>query len=70
MKKFARLRCIENNEKICWDDHQEFLYNLQHALLLVLFERGRLDMSQLQRAEKNLQDQRRERLKRSMQCRR
>lgn len=61
-KKFAELQSVENNDPISWCSHHDFLCHVQYALLLALFEQGRLSMSQLNRAEKDLQRRCRERL--------
>lgn len=62
-RKFARLQCIENNDSLDWDLDYEFIFHLQHAALLVLYECGRLNMEQLKIAESGLQTQRQERAK-------
>ena len=43
---FAQLQRIDNTNVITWENHYEFLYHLQNALLLALRERGRLDAMQ------------------------
>ena len=63
-KKFAKLDRIEHNEPITMDSNYEFLYQLQHALLLALREQGRLSPMQHRHAEEKLKQQRRDRAKR------
>lgn len=63
-KKFAKLQRIENNEPITRESNYDFLYQLQHALLLALREQGRLTPMQLRHAEEKLRTQRRDRAKR------
>ena len=63
-RKFAKLQRIEHNEPITVESHYEFLYQLQHALLLALREQGRLSPMQLRHAQEFLRKQRRDRAKR------
>lgn len=63
-RKFARLDRIEHNEPVTQENHYEFLYQLQQALLLALREQGRLSPMQLHHAEETLREQRRDRAKR------
>lgn len=63
-RKFAKLQRIEHNESITSESHYEFLYQLQHALLLALREQGRLSPTQLRHAEEKLRKQRRDRARR------
>ena len=63
-KKQAKLARIENNEPISMESHYEFLYQLQHVLLLALRERGSLSPMQLRHAQEQLNRHRRERAKR------
>lgn len=63
-RKFAKLLRIEHNEPITMESHYEFLYELQHALLLALREQGRLSPMQHRHAEEKLRKQRRGRAKR------
>ena len=60
-KMFAKLDRIEHNELITMESHYEFLYQLQHALLLALREQGRLSPMQYRYAEEKLRQQRKER---------
>ena len=52
------------NEPISMDNHREFLFHLQSALLLALQEQGRLDTATYRRASEALNRQRREETKR------
>ncbi|MBQ3192323.1 MAG: hypothetical protein IJB59_02000 [Oscillospiraceae bacterium] len=61
---FAKLQRIEHNEPITMEKNYEFLYQLQHALLLALREQGRLSPMQHRHAEECLRKQRRERARR------
>lgn len=63
-KKQARLDCIKPNEPITIENNYEFLYHLQHALLLALREREILSPMQHRYAEEILKKQRRERARR------
>ena len=63
-KKQAKLARIENNEPITMESHYEFLYQLQHALLLALRERGSLSPMQLRHTQEQLKRRCRERAKR------
>ena len=58
------LQHIENNEAITNETHYEFLFHLEHALLLALREHGTLTAMQYRRAEERLTQQRRDRAKR------
>ena len=60
---FAQLQRIDNTNVITWENHYEFLYHLQNALLLALRERGRLDAMQYRHAEEKLKQQQRDRMK-------
>ena len=62
-RRFAELQRIDNNEAITKENHYEFLYHLQHAILLVLRENGRLGAMQYRHAEEKLKQQRRNRAK-------
>ena len=59
----TELQSIENNEAITKENHSEFLYHLQGALLLALREQGRLNAMQHRHAEEKLKQQRRDRAK-------
>ena len=63
-KSQAKLQQIEYNEPITKETHYEFIYQLQHTLLLALREQGRLSPMQHRFAEEKLRQQRRERAKR------
>lgn len=63
-RKQAKLDRIEHNEPITLESHYEFLYQLQHALLLTLREQGWLSPMQLRHAEKMLEKQCIERVRR------
>lgn len=60
-RKFAKLDRIDHNEQITRESNYEFLYQLQHALLLALREQGKLTPMQHHHAEEKLKQQRRER---------
>lgn len=62
-RKFAKLQWIELNEPITKENNYEFLYQLQHALLLALMEQGRLSPMQHRHAEERLKKQRWDRAK-------
>lgn len=62
-KRQAKLQRIEHNEPITKESNYEFLYQLQHALLLALREQGRLTPMQHRHAEEKLKQQRRDRAK-------
>lgn len=63
-KRHAKLQRIEHNEPITTESNYEFLYQLQHALLLALREQGKLGPMQHRLAEEKLRKQRRDRAKR------
>lgn len=42
-KKYAKLQQISNDRKITRDTDYEFMYHLEHALLLALQESGTLN---------------------------
>ena len=63
-RKVGKLQRIEHNELITSESHYEFLYQLQHALLLALRERESLTPMQLRHAEETLRKQRRDRARR------
>ena len=63
-RKQIRLDRLENNEPITEESHYEFLYQLQHALLLALREQEILSPMQLRHAQEALRKQRRDRAKR------
>lgn len=63
-RKFAKLDRIEHNEPITTENHYEFLYQLQRALLLALREQEILNPMQHRYAEEKLKRQRIERAKR------
>ena len=62
-KRFATLQQIQNNNnrKITKDTDIEFMYHLEHALLLALKERGILNYMQWKEAERELLKQHRNR---------
>lgn len=62
-KQFAELQRIDNNEPIAEENHYEFLYHLQTAMLLSLREREKLNTMQYRQAEEMLKQQRRDRAK-------
>ena len=62
-KRFAKLRQIENDEAITKETHYDFLFHLQSALLLALYERGRLNATEYRRAQEKLKQRRLERAK-------
>ena len=64
VRKPIKLDRIEHNEPVTGDSHYEFLYQLQHALLLALREQGRLSPMHLRHAQEALRKQRRDRAKR------
>lgn len=64
VKKYAKLDRIEHKEPITKESHYEFLYQLQHALLLALREQGQLSPMQLRHAEEKLKQRRRDRARR------
>lgn len=57
---------IDNNVKITPDNHAEFLYQLQYALLLSLKGQGRLTVIQYRYAEESLKQQHLKRINRSL----
>lgn len=57
-KKYAKLQQISNDRKITKDTDYEFMYHLEHALLLALQESGTLNYMQFKEAEKKLNEQR------------
>ena len=62
-RRFAELQRIDNNEAITKENHYEFLYHLESAMLLALREQGRLGAMQYRHAEEKLKQQRRDRAK-------
>ena len=62
-RKHPNLNPIEHNEPITMESHYEFLYQLQHALLLAFQEQGSLSPMQLHHAQEALRKQRRDRAK-------
>lgn len=62
-RQFAELQHIDNNEVITRENHYEFLYHLQGAMLMALREQGRLNAMQYRHAEEMLKQQRRDRAK-------
>ena len=60
-RKVPKLQSIENNEPITRENHYDFLYHLQSAMLLALREQGRLNAMQHRHAEEKLKQQRRDR---------
>lgn len=62
-RKQPKLDQIEHNEPITVESHYEFLYQLQHALLLAFQEQGSLNPMQLHHAQEALSKQRRDRAK-------
>ena len=63
-KNFAKLDRIDHNEPITMENHSEFLYHLQHALLLALREQEILNPMEYRHAEEMLKKQRMDRGKR------
>lgn len=63
-RKFAALQQIEHDRKITKETDDQFLYQLQKALLLALKEQGRLSAMQYRHAEEGLKRQLRERARR------
>ena len=63
-RQFVKLKRIDHNETITMESNYDFLYHLQHALLLALREQGRLSPMQHRHAEERLNKQRRDRAKR------
>lgn len=63
-KKYAKLDRIAHNEPITEENHDQFLWQLQTALLLALREQGRLSPMEYRQAEEALRKQRREGAKR------
>ena len=63
-RRYGKLDRIEYNEPITKDNNYEFLYQLQHTLLLALRELGTLSPMQHRHAQERLKKQRRERAKR------
>lgn len=63
-KRFAKLDWIDHNEPITNESNNEFLYQMQHALLLALWEQGKLTPVQYRHAEEKLKQQRRAQAKR------
>ena len=57
-KKFAVLQKTVWKEALTPESNGAFFYHLQRALLLALWERGRLDMMEYRHAEENLHRQR------------
>ena len=57
-KQFATLERIDNYEEITEENHFKFLYELQRALLLALYEWGRLSGMEYRLAEEKLKQQR------------
>ena len=51
---YAHFERTEYEEAITRENHPEFLYHLQQALLLALQEQGRLRIPEYRRAEENL----------------
>ena len=63
VRKFVELQRVDNNEAITKETHYEFLYHLQSAVLLALWEQRRLNTMQYRHAEEKLKQQRRNRAK-------
>ena len=63
-KRFAVLTKIEDDYKITAETDLQFLYHVQHALLLALRERGTISTVQYWKADEALRKQRREFAKR------
>jgi hypothetical protein len=57
--QFAQLQRIDGDVPITKENHTEFLYLLQSALLLALQEKGILDRMEYRHAEEALRRQRR-----------
>lgn len=62
-RKLPQLQEIISNEPITGENHYDFLWHLQNALLLALREGERLNAVQLRFAMEKLNRQRRERAK-------
>lgn len=62
-RKFAELQRIDHDEEVTKENHYEFLYQLQNALLLGLKDQGRLNSMQYRHAAEKLNAQRQERAK-------
>lgn len=63
-RQFGKLYRIDNNERIDMEKHDDFLHNMQIALLLALEEQGRLTFMQFRYAEEMLKQKRRNHTKR------
>ena len=63
-KRFAVLTKIENDHKITAETDFQFIYHLQHVLLLALKERGTISTMQYRQADELLRKQRTEFTKR------
>ena len=59
-KRFAVLTKIENDHKITAETDLQFLYHVQHALLLALREKGTISTMQYRQADEALRKQRTE----------
>ena len=59
-KRFAVLTKIEDDHKITAETDFQFIYHVQHALLLALRERGTISTVQYRRADELLRKKRTE----------
>lgn len=66
MEKKATLLGIDHDHKITNETDQEFLYELQNALLLALKERGTLNEMQYRIAHQKLKSQYQDSMKRRL----
>lgn len=57
VKKYARLTWIDNDHQIASDSDAEFLYQLQHGILMALKEQGYLHVAQYREAAAKLRQQ-------------
>ena len=63
-KRFAVLTKIEDDHKVTAETDFQFIYHLQHVLLLALKERGTISTMQYRKADEALRKQRTEFTKR------
>ena len=62
-KRFAVLTKIENDHKITVETDFQFIYHVQHALLLALREKGTISIMQYRQADDALRKQKTEMIK-------
>ena len=60
-RMLSKLQSIHHNEPITAENHYDFLYLLQSALLLAMRERERLNPMEYRYADEKLKEQRRNR---------